>query len=167
MRCMYQELFELCWEARKFLEPRWFSLHQLWGDSQPETLSKFMCRYTSIFLKAVLSPNSQPSWRLVAGRPILKEYEGTAKGYFGFCTSTGLFFDHCWIQLGGLIVDITADQFGAEAVIITSVGDPRYFPNLEEADLCREIAKLTHRPAKWLQEWDDQHRKDAAITLKL
>lgn len=154
---MRQDLFELCWEARNFLEPRWFLLHQSWGDSEAAPLSKFMCRYTSIFLKAVLNVNICPSWRLVAGRPILKDNEGIDKGCFGFCTSERLFFDHCWVQLDDLIVDITADQFGnEEVVIITLVGDPRYSPNLEEADFCKDIAKLSHRPAKWLREWDDQ-----------
>jgi hypothetical protein len=116
-----------------------------------------MCRYTSIFLKTVLNANIYPSWRLVAGRPILKDYEGTEEGCFGFCTSAGLFFDHCWVQLGNLIIDITADQFGDKAVIITSVGDPRYSPNLEESDFCREITKLSRRPAEWLKDWNEQH----------
>jgi hypothetical protein len=163
---MDRDLFDFCWQARNFLEPRWFSLHQLWGDSQPRALSKFMCRYTSIFLKAVLNIETQASWRLVAGRPILKEYEGTEKGFAGFCTSTGLYFDHCWVQLGDLIVDITADQFGAEAVIITSVGDPRYSSNLEESDFCRDIAKLSRRPEQWLQEWVKQREEDTEIMLK-
>jgi hypothetical protein len=127
-------------------------------------LSKFMCRYTSIFLKAVLNIEICPSWRLVAGRPILKDHEGTKKGCVGFCTSNGIFFDHCWVQLDSLILDITADQFGAEAVIITSMGDPRYSPNLEEAYFCREIAKLSHHPEKWLQQWDEKREQDAAIS---
>ena len=114
------DLFNLCWKSRNFLEPRWLSLHQLWGEPHPEQLSKYMCRYTSIFLKEILNATTQQSWRLVAGRPILKEQEGTTQGSFGFCTSSGLFFDHCWVQSVDLIVDITADQFGAEVVILPS-----------------------------------------------
>ncbi len=158
MSYLHQDLSKLCWETRKFLEPRWFSLHQLWGDSQVEPLSKFMCRYTSIFLKTVLNVNIHPSWRLVAGRPIFSDDEGTEKGCFGFCTSDGFFFDHCWVQSGDLIVDITADRFGKDEVVITLAGDPRYFPNLEEADFCGDIKKLSHRPEKWLREWDEQRR---------
>lgn len=93
-------------------------------------------------------------WRLVAGKPVTKEKEGTNEGCFGFRTSSGIFFDHCWVQSDNLIVDITADQFGAEEVIITSVSDSRYYPNLEEADFSKEIAKLSHHPERWLQEWN-------------
>ena len=153
---MHPDLFDLCWQYRRFLEPRWFLLHQSWGDTSTEKLSKYMCRYTSIFVKTVLNVDNQASWRLVAGRPVTKEKEGTNKGCFGFRTSSGIFFDHCWVQLDNLIVDITADQFGAEEVIITSASDCRYYPNLEEEDFSKDIAKLSHHPERWLQEWNDK-----------
>jgi hypothetical protein len=154
---MQPDLLSLCWQFRRFLEPRWCLLHQSWGDPQPETTSRYMCRYTSIFLKAVLNTDACPSWRLVAGRPIVKESEGTENGCFGFRTPSGLFFDHCWVQSSKLIVDITADQFGAEAIIITPVSDPRYSPNLEEVDFYVEIAELSRRPEQWLREWHERH----------
>jgi hypothetical protein len=153
---MYPDLFNLCVQFRSFLEPRWFSLHQLWGDTSTERLSRYMCRYTSIFIKTVLNVDNQKLWRLVAGKPVTKEKEGTAEGCFGFRTSSGIFFDHCWVQSDNLIVDITADQFGAEEVIITSVSDSRYYPNLEEADFNQEIVKLSHHPERWLKEWNDK-----------
>jgi hypothetical protein len=156
---MPQDLLDLCSQARQFLEPRWLQLHQSWGDSQPETISKYMCRYTSIFLKAILNEGACSSWRLVAGRPIAKEYEGTEKGCFGFRTSNGLFFDHCWVQSSDLIVDITADQFEGEAIIITSISDLRYSPNLEEADFNDAITRLSHRPEQWLREWNEQYNQ--------
>jgi hypothetical protein len=155
---MYPDILSLCWQSRKFLEPRWFSLHQVWGNSQPEKVSKYMCRYTSIFMKTILNLDTQQSWRLVAGRPKIKEYEGTDKGCFGFCTSSGLFFDHCWVQSVDLIVDITSDQFGEEKVLITPVGDRRYHKNLEEEDFHSEVLKLSHRSEKWVQEWNKEHR---------
>jgi hypothetical protein len=162
---MYPHLLSLCWQSRKFLEPKWCSLHQLWGDEQPEKLSKYMCRYTSIFLKSLLNSGTQRSWRLAAGKPLSRESEGTKDGYFGFCTSSGLFFDHCWVQSVDLIVDITSDQFGDEEVIITSIDDPRYHSNLEEADLWSEIARLAHRPEQWLQEWNRQNRANSSHSL--
>jgi hypothetical protein len=122
-----------------------------------------MCRYTSIFLKAVLNSGACPSWRLVAGRPIVKEFEGTENGCFGFRTSSGLFFDHCWVQSTKLIIDITADQFGAEAVIITPVSDPRYFSNIEEIDFYGEITKLSRHPEQWLREWHEQHEDGRTV----
>jgi hypothetical protein len=156
---MNQEILSLCQEIRAFLEPRWLSLHKSWGELQPKTLSQQMCRYTSIFLKAVLESYSDRSWRLVAGRPLNREVEGTKDGCFGFCTSRGLFFDHCWVQSVDLIVDLTADQFEAEPIIATSISDSRYHPNLEEADLWRDIKKLSRRSGKWSQEWFGEHRK--------
>ncbi|AFY93584.1 hypothetical protein [Chamaesiphon minutus] len=152
---MQSDLLNLCSQARQFLEPRWLLLHQSWGDPQPKTTSEYMCRYTSIFLKAILNVGNCPSWRLVAGRPIAREYEGTQKGCFGFRRSDGLFFDHCWVQSSNLIVDITADQFEDKAIIITPIGDSRYCPNLEEANFYDDITKLSHRPQKWLREWNE------------
>jgi hypothetical protein len=149
-----QELIKLCWQARAFLEPRWLTLHQSWGEAEPTIPSQYMCRYSSIFLQTILNayPNPNQSWQLVAGRPPSKELEGTPDGLFGFCTASGLFFDHCWVQSTDLIVDLTADQFGAETVIITSVDDPRYHPNLKATDFQRDIDKLSYRPQQWLQE---------------
>ncbi len=117
-----------------------------------------MCRYTAVFLKEVLNSSTEQSWQLVAGRPLTKENEGTKEGRFGFRTSNGLFFDHCWLQSIDLIVDLTADQFGDRQVIITSVDDPRYNANLQETDLARDIAKLSHHPETWLREWQEQHQ---------
>ncbi len=149
------ELIDLCWQSRNFLEPRWLSLHQLWGEPLVKKPSQYMCRYSSIFLKKVLNAATPELWQLVAGRPVLKEQEGTKEGGFGFYTSSGLFFDHCWVQSVDLIVDLTADQFGADEVIITPVKDSRYCLNLEEVDLYQDIAKLSRRPEKWLREWND------------
>lgn len=155
---MNHDLLSLCQEARTFLEPRWLMLHKSWGEPQPKTPSEYMCRYTSIFLKTILATNCHQSWQLVAGRPLSREVDGTKDGLFGFCTPNGLCFDHCWVQSVDLIVDITADQFGAKAIIITSISDPRYHPNLAEVDLEGDLKKLAHRPKKWLQEWLDEHR---------
>jgi hypothetical protein len=156
---MTQEILSLCREIRGFLEPRWLRLHKLWGEHQPITPSQQMCRYTSIFLKEVLENFSDESWWLVAGRPLNREVEGTKDGYFGFCTSQGLFFDHCWVQSANLIVDLTADQFEAEPIIITSTSDSRYHPNLNEVDLWRDIEKLSRRSQKWSQDWLREYRK--------
>jgi hypothetical protein len=148
-----QELIKLCWQARAFLEPRWLTLHQSWGEAQPTIPSQYMCRYSSIFIQKILNTYPNQSWQLVAGRPLSRALEGRPDGLFGFCTASGLFFDHCWVQSADLIVDLTADQFGAETVIITSVGDPRYHPNLDAVNFQRDIDKLSYRSQQWLQEW--------------
>ncbi len=149
------DLLILCITVRTFLEPKWIQAHDSWGD-RPEIPSTYMCRYTSIFLKHVLNSTSQ-SWQLAAGRPLEREHDGTSKGQFGFRTPDGLFFDHCWLQTEDVIVDITADQFGAQKIIITTVGDSRYSQNLTESNLQEDISRLSRRPNEWLNQWQNEH----------
>ena len=149
-------LEDLGWEIRAFLEPKWMMLHEFWGEGKPEIASRYMCRYTSMFLKVVLEDCTRKTWYLAAGRPVSRECEGTGQGY-GFCTFNGLFFDHCWVQSVESIVDITADQFGAEKVIVTSMNDSRYHQNLDEASLRKGITKLSPRWERWLLEWRNFH----------
>ena len=148
------ELFSLCAAVRVFLEPQWLQAHSAWGDI-PKVPSTYMCRYTSIFLKILLSSKNQRC-QLEAGRPPEKMLNGTQEGRFGFCTSYGAFFDHCWLRTENRIIDLTADQFGAQKIIITSVGDTRYSQNLEENDLRKDIIKLSRRPKHWLRKWYEE-----------
>lgn len=149
------DLLVICITVRTFLEPKWLQAHNSWGD-HPEMPSKHMCRYTSIFLKHVLNSTSQ-SWQLVAGRPLERKHDGTRKGKFGFRTPDGLFFDHCWLQAEDVIVDLTADRFRAQKIIITTVGDSRSSQNLTESDLQEDISRLSRRPSQWLNQWQNEH----------
>ncbi|PSB55038.1 hypothetical protein C7B77_16320 [Chamaesiphon polymorphus CCALA 037] len=100
---------------------------------------------------------------MAAGIPLEKEHDGTSKGQFGFRTPDGLFFDHCWLQTEDAIVDITADQFGAQKIIITTVGDSRYSQNLTERDLQKHIPRLSRRPNQWLSQWQNEYHSTSFL----
>lgn len=44
----------------------------------------------------------------------------------GFRAPGGAWHFHYWLERGGLIIDLTADQFGGLPVTVTPVSDPRY-----------------------------------------
>lgn len=64
----------------------------------------------------------EAEWR--SGTPRLSE-QGPELGAFGFNTG-GRWESHAWVSSRTLIIDITADQFGAEPVIVTAAADPLY-----------------------------------------
>lgn len=148
---------------RQFLEPHWLESHQGWGEV-PDLLSQYMCRYTSIFLATLLrEQHGQDVWKIVGGRP---PQSPTETDRVGMLASDSTWNDHCWVEGLGLIVDITADQFGHAPVIVTPVSDPRYRANLTEADLAPAFQKLQHRPIRWLAAWS-QEKATAGSTLHL
>ncbi len=51
--------------------------------------------------------------------------DGPDVGPYGFFFSHR-WKSHAWVECEGWIVDITADQFGADPIIVTPVADPRY-----------------------------------------
>lgn len=144
-------LQETIYKIRKYLEPRWKTSHQNWGP-EPKLLSKHMCRYTCIFIKALLPTSSFYPWTIVGGRPE-KEREGTPNGRFGMRAENGCWFDHCWIRNDKQIIDITADQFGYERIIIASADDDRYSANLNEVDISKDLTRLYARVEPWINEW--------------
>jgi len=54
----------------------------------------------------------------------------TACGFYSGARWEG----HAWVISGEIIVDITADQFGGDPVVITSVSDARYVGSIDLAD---------------------------------
>lgn len=63
----------------------------------------------------------------------------------GFITTTGAHF-HYWLELGGFIIDLTADQFGDAPVIHTPAPDPRYRPCATPEDIhldFRDVRAIT------------------------
>lgn len=147
-------LQETIYQFRKYLEPRWQNLHRIWGP-EPTVPSTYMCRYTCIFIKALLPSSGLSPWRIAGGRPA-EELNGTIIGRFGMRSENGLWFDHCWIQNDKQIIDITADQFGYEPVVMVSSEDDRYSANLNELALSNDLTRLYPRVEPWLQEWPSQ-----------
>jgi hypothetical protein len=145
--------------VRQFLEPQWLAAHEGWGDI-PHPLSRWMCRYTSIFLATLLRElHGEDAWKIVGGRPP-QTTTATDKAQVGILACDGTWNDHCWVEGFGFIVDLTADQFGHVPVIVTIAPDPRYRSNLTENDLEKDFQKLRHRPIRWLETWKQEQPND-------
>lgn len=120
---MIHRLFQIAVSARRFLEPIWHEWHAAWKGPVPPVASTFTCGRSSLFLaEALRHEGFEAEWQ--SGTPRLSE-SGPELGPYGFHTGTR-WESHAWVCSGGLIVDITADQFGAEPVIVTPASDARY-----------------------------------------
>lgn len=91
-------------------------------------------------------------WNIVSGRP-QRQLDATSQEAVGIFATNGTWNDHCWLEGNGLVVDITADQFGYSPVIVTTVDDIRYKANLCQQDMESDLRKLRHRPMSWLTAW--------------
>lgn len=109
--------------ARQFMEPIWPEWHSHRSGDAPLTPSQWTCGRTSLFLSRALNARGfSASW--ASGTPRLSP-DGPELGPFGFFSETG-WQSHAWVQCGDIIIDITADQFGAPPVLITDRQDLRY-----------------------------------------
>nr|WP_276509955.1 lasso peptide biosynthesis protein [Hyphomicrobium sulfonivorans] len=105
------------------MAPVWLEWHQARGGQPPTVASRHTCGRTSLFMVEVLRHRGLPAtW--MSGTPRLDE-AGPELGPFGFFDGSR-WQAHAWVMCGGMIVDITADQFGADDVIVTLQNDPRY-----------------------------------------
>lgn len=138
--------------VRQFLEPHWLTAHQSWNEI-PDPLSRWMCRYSSLFLATLLRElQSEHVWEIVGGRPP-QDTDATPQAQVGMLGCDGTWHDHCWVKGNELIIDLTADQFGYAPVIVTHASDHRYRANLAEIDLEKDLQKLRRRPMQWLSDW--------------
>jgi transglutaminase-like putative cysteine protease len=113
------ELTALTQEVRAFLEPHWAEWHGRSGSPEGRrTLSEGTCGRSSRFLYELLRARGIPA-EPVFGSPVECDC--------GFRTERG-WKGHGWVQCHepACIIDVTADQFGAEPVIVTAPDDPRY-----------------------------------------
>jgi hypothetical protein len=138
---------------RVFLEPHWAAWHEAkkrrTAGSNPADRdtppSEGMCRFTAVFLAAVLPEELGGLWRIRGGSPWPPLYPNG-----GLADSQGTWHSHYWLQQGRFILDITADQFGHEPVVYTSSNDPRYRANYSARELRRHLAEARTTPAQWL-----------------
>jgi len=110
---------QLAYEVRAFLEPQWERWHQKSGSPEGRrTMSEGTCGRSSRFLYAVLKAEGFDA-EMAFGSPVECDCGyNSPEGWKG----------HCWIEVRdpACLIDLTADQFGAAAVIVTSLDDPRY-----------------------------------------
>src|SRR3546814_14714712 len=61
--------------------------------------------------------------------------------------------DHYWVvdDEGDRLVDITADQFGHDAIIVTDTDDLRYAANYEDWAVADDLDPVRHRVRPWLE----------------
>lgn len=120
---MQPDLLRLASAARAYLEPVWRTWHQAAGRPIPAPPSTHTCGRSSLFLRNILRAEGHPAeWTNGIARPSESEAD---RGPFGFFAGRR-WENHAWVVSGGLIIDITADQFGAAPVIVTPLADRRY-----------------------------------------
>ncbi len=124
-------------DTRLFLETIWPLWHERRGDAVPSPNSRGTCGRSSLFLcKALRLEGLECEFAI--GNP----FDATGLNRvspFGFF-SGDRWESHAWAHCGGLILDITADQFGAPPIIVTSADDPRYNANQSDAAYPSSIA---------------------------
>jgi len=69
----------------------------------------------------------------------------TACGFYSGARWEG----HVWVISGKAIVDITADQFGCEPIVITTISDTRYVGSSDLADLAAIKARREAVDTLW------------------
>ena len=109
------ELLKRVWRVRHFMPDIWRAWHVEYDRPVPVPLSTGTCGRTSLLLQKILQADGYAArWCI-----------GSALQECGFFDGEG-WRSHAWVVCSDLILDITADQFGAPPVIVSPVGDSRY-----------------------------------------
>lgn len=152
-----RNLAEFIGKAREFLEPLWIKTHATWANEPvPSPSSKYMCRYSCLFLQQALKDAGYGQWTIRLGRPPSPELNGTKAGMFGYQSGDGCFHDHAWLTKDGLMIDITADQYGDLPIIIGNATSVTYKSNLTEHEAAKELDVLRDRAKAWYAEFQQQ-----------
>lgn len=116
--------------VRAFLEPVWGQWHAA-SAVAPDIPSRWTCGRSSWFLQRVFEDDlGLPAvWK--SGTPRHSPSEPDL-GPYGF-DAGGRWESHAWVVVDIWLIDITADQFGAAPVIVTSIADPRYSEGADTA----------------------------------
>lgn len=120
---MVERLLEIASAARAFMEPEWRAWWRDAGVECPHPASRSTCGRSSLFMVRALRREGHDA-RWANGIPRVSA-ESPDLGPFGFHTGAR-WESHAWVEVGGWIVDITADQFGAPPVVVVPATDPRY-----------------------------------------
>ncbi|MBU8539071.1 lasso peptide biosynthesis protein [Falsiroseomonas tokyonensis] len=120
-------------QARRFLETVWPEWHAERGRPLPAIPSTGTCGRSACFLQRVLAEAGQEArirhgWFLAPGRPPAR---------------------HAWVESTGLILDLTADQFGAPPLLGCPAPDARYRPGTDTADPSFQAARAVAVAAIW------------------
>ncbi len=140
------EIQRIASAARVFIEPVWHRWHQSEGRTVPQPPSRHTCGRTSLFLREVLRHEGHHAeW--MSGTPYVGG-SGAPDAACGFYSGSR-WEGHAWVISGKIIVDITADQFGGEPIVVTSVSDARYVGSIDLADPAAIRARREAVAALW------------------
>lgn len=95
-------------------------------DSMPGKDTEGACAYATLLLKTMLHSHTE-----FTATPKGGDGQGDG-GYFGATGGHG----HYWLEVdtpaGAYVVDITADQFGANPVVVVPATNPQYVPGNQQ-----------------------------------
>lgn len=166
---MPHKLSENLPRLRSFLEDCWGAWQQErkpWVfEREDYHVAGGMCRFTAAFLLKALPEYLDDDW-FVAGGISRKEFGVAASGRDidlnhldgGMLSTNGEMESHYWVvgPRSGIIVDLAADQFGWDPVIVTEMDDERYISNLKKAALREHFKHVDARASSWLSDWRDR-----------
>jgi len=145
-------------EVRKFLEEKW----KEWRSTRniPDEGAKNMCKFSSVFLQEILGDD----WDVVGGYADPTEFDPDVIN-----NMPGGFFDgkdyhgHMWIESGDALIDLTADQFGAASIIMTTyAASPQHIVN--QVSELAELKENTQTSMKWAEEWSEIHPQEELLS---
>lgn len=122
-------------------------------------LSHNMCRLTTAYLYWLFQRLELPGWLPCEGIPALDDFRLHHNSLIGgILTPQQQWKSHAWLEHEhGWIVDLTADQFGYQDLIIVKNTDPRYLPNLSRHAAYNRMLECDLSQT-WLTE--HQHNED-------
>lgn len=144
------EIGDVAGSLRPFLEDCWRAWKVSIGNPADafERLSAGMCGFTSSFMAGVLNDMVGGEWTLAGGRPL------SGGGVRSAC---GAQAGHFWtVSADGVIVDLTADQFGLPTVVVTTERDPRYQQTFTREEIEAHLPKVEGIAAEWREAAEDQ-----------
>lgn len=147
------EIGDLAGFLRSFVEPFWKAWKAESGKPQGpfETDSAGMCGFTSCFVAMVLEREVGGGWALAGGRPLPANLSG------GVTCTSGRQNGHFWAESeDGLIVDLTADQFGLPTVVVTTAYDPRYRATFSGEEIAEHLPKVEAVALQWLEAAEEE-----------
>jgi len=132
-------------ELRSFLEPLWM-LRRIQACRLPDAgaaCSEGMCGFTAAFTAEALRLLDGGEWRVAGGWP---------QSGGGMACRERRLNAHFWaVSDDGLVVDLTADQFGHPSVIVTGRHDPRYVESFTREEIERHLPRVMPLAEKWLE----------------
>ncbi len=157
----------LAGEVRDFLVPMWEARHaelRAWHECARDTPyphslpSGGMCRWTSIVLAKVLRDATGHPWRLAGGEPWPPRLPTG-----GMRDPSGAWRGHYWVECGDALVDVAADQFGHDAVIVERGVHPLHDANYTPAEIRGHVADSKVTADLWLRAWRGRPEPDGPI----